>query len=103
MGTIIHSYTNTKNKLRTVITEVPAELYYQIRETTIEFISDIIIVKCTNSATCLKCSGQHLTQNCSNADIKCSDCDFSNKHYNIKYSILITWLHIAMNEILKVN
>lgn len=38
--------------------------------------------KCKNSISCLKCSGKHLTSECTSTTLVCTNCEYANKHYN---------------------
>lgn len=104
---VIHIFEATKNKNKSAIISVTPKLYAKIRQNNYKvFIGhqccqaydDINISPCTkcgrtghsankclNTLTCLKCSGNHLTNDCKSQNLKCSNCIYSNEKYNTKF------------------
>ena len=37
--------------------------------------------KCRNTATCLRCAGNHTTRECKSTEVKCMNCEYSNNRY----------------------
>ena len=94
----VYTYSNKRSNLQSVILEVPADIYKNIRENNNKVffgfkscrVFDVINVKpcancagfghnsakCKNKTTCLRCAGTHKTELCNSAN-----CLFSNNKY----------------------
>ena len=102
-----HVNTNKKNKMQTAIIKVNSTTYSLIRSTknkiyvgyqSCKVFDDINMKpcyncariehsgkKCKNKATCLRCSGEHLTMDCDRkAKVKCVNCVYRNERFGEK-------------------
>lgn len=110
---VLHSYINPKNKLQSVILEVPRDLHKYIKDNYNKIcvgyqscrLYDLINVKpcikcgrlnhkhtkekpCRNEICCLHCAGNHLTSACNNNNTKkCTNCIYINKTFHTTYNI----------------
>ena len=106
----VQMYSNKRINLQSVILEVPADIYKNIRENNnkvfVGFQSCRVFVvinvkpcancagfghnnaKCKNKTTCIRCAGTHKTELCnSEHNIKCANCLFSNNKYKTNYNL----------------
>ena len=102
-----HVYTNKKNKMKTAIIKVNSTIYSLIRSRknkiyvgyqSCKVFDDINMKpcyncarighsrkKCKNKATCLRCSGEHLTKDCDGkANTKCANYVYRNERFEEK-------------------
>lgn len=104
---VLHSYSNARNDTISAIVEVTATIYKHINENKNKIfvgyqscrVFDIINTtpcnscsryghsakKCTNQATCYKCAGNHIAAQCTSSVLKCPNCEYYNKKYNLNY------------------
>ena len=103
-------YSKKWSNLQSVILEVPADIYKNIRENNNKVfvgfqscrVFDVINIKpcancagfghnsakCKNKTICLRCAGTHKTELCnSEHNHKCANCFFSNNKYKTNYNL----------------
>lgn len=105
---VLHSYTNNKTKLQSIVLEVTGEIHKFIKENNNRIfvgyqnckVFDILNVapcrncaryghnatKCRNESVCLKCADRHETSKCNGEnENKCINCDYTNKKFGTHY------------------